>query len=214
MQPQGYTAAGLVVLAGMAIADEGLPLAAQVAGRLGADALIGVEATPTAEAALVPRDDTAECATRLVSSFGVPTPTADSVKDYITEHAYEQKFRDCTVTVPASITSGLASYYDQMRSWAKTAQDVADGVDDLCGLESFTLTFEPYCTESVTLFASATGTAADSARTNSASTNSSSTVIPGIENPGNIVFHAGSSPLKPAASLLLGVAGLGIMLAI
>lgn len=204
MRLQQYIAASLAVLTGKAIADEGLPLAAQVAGRLEADALVGVAATPTANAALVARRDQRECASDLVSSFGIPTPTADSIKEYITEHAYDRGFRECSITAAASLTSGFASYYGEMRSWASTAQDVADGVDDLCGLDSFTISYQPYCTESVTIFASANGTANKAA----------STVIPGIENPGNIAFHAGSSPLRPVASLLIGVVGLGAMLVV
>jgi hypothetical protein len=101
------------------------------------------------------------------------------------------------------LTSGLASYQVEISSWLGTVKNPTIPVGDLCGDDIFKESYASFCTESFTVFASANGSAA-----------SASTVLPPMNNPGEITYVAGGNQLRPAAGPLLGAISLGLLLAV
>ena len=148
-----------------------------------------------------PQDQGVRCISGIPIVDSVPTP-AIQVREYLAENDIALPFKDCSLTAPASLTSGLASYQVELSSWLGTVENPTITVSDLCGQNVFQKSHASFCTESFTVFASANGTAA-----------SASTVLPAMNDPGEITYVAGGSQLSPAARPLLGAISLGLLLA-
>ncbi|KAL3958240.1 hypothetical protein VFPFJ_10207 [Purpureocillium lilacinum] len=92
------------------------------------------------------------CISSIVSELAPPTSGLDSdFLSWASSASTEIISPDCTVTVPASISSEYLAYRSTFQTYLSTIASKASSIRTNCGADDLSLTFSQFCTTSLTV---------------------------------------------------------------